>query len=732
MPITLNGDTGITTPGLTNTGSTTLVSLTTTGNTILGDQSTDTLNVANGNLVLNSSGNLGIGTASPSARLHAAVDGAGESDIARFSRTNGADLHFLDIGVNADTNFVIFDSSGSAAGGYTFRRGGTDAMTLSAGGVLTVTENAVIQGLTVGRGVGAVATNTAVGAAALGSNTSGSYNVALGSGAGQANTTGIQSTFVGGLAGGQNTTGSITAVGYAALYGNTTGTNNVAVGNNNGTGTAAPLQTNTTGSQNTAVGHGALGLNTTASNNTAVGYQAGYSNTTGSQLTALGYQAAYTAATATNITAIGYQAAQSATGDATVAVGTSAAFASTGVDNTAMGAAALLTNGSGANNTAIGRSALRFNTTASNNTAVGHQSTYNNTTGADNSALGISSLYTNTTGSSNSAVGNAALYLNTTGSQNTAIGQQALRGNTTASYNTAVGYQTLYSNTTGTENTAIGRVAGYSNTTGSYNAFLGHDSGYFTTSSNNTFVGHLAGYYVTTGAKNTILGRFHGNQGGLDIRTASNRIVLSDGDGNPRGIFDESGLFIVTGGGTTTSQAGTATIYNNTANQNALNVISLNTAGSQYILNLQSNASIANTAFLIRGYSDTSTGVFFVAGNGNVTNANNSYGAISDAKLKENIVDASPKLAGLMQVKVRNYNLIGNTTKQLGVVAQELETVFPAMVEETKDVDKDLNDLGTITKTVKYSVFVPMLIKAMQEQQAIIESLKARLDAANL
>jgi hypothetical protein len=66
MPIVLNGDSGITTPGLTNTGSTTLVSLTTTGNTILGDTSTDTLNVANGNLVLNSSGNLGLGV-TPSA-----------------------------------------------------------------------------------------------------------------------------------------------------------------------------------------------------------------------------------------------------------------------------------------------------------------------------------------------------------------------------------------------------------------------------------------------------------------------------------------------------------------------------------------------------------------------------------------------------------------------------------------------------------------------------------------
>jgi hypothetical protein len=70
MPITLNGTTGITTPGLINTGSTTFVDLTTTGNTILGDASTDTLNVANGNLVLNSSGNLGIGTASPASKLH--------------------------------------------------------------------------------------------------------------------------------------------------------------------------------------------------------------------------------------------------------------------------------------------------------------------------------------------------------------------------------------------------------------------------------------------------------------------------------------------------------------------------------------------------------------------------------------------------------------------------------------------------------------------------------------
>jgi hypothetical protein len=132
-------------------------------------------------------------------------------------------------------------------------------------------------------------------------------------------------------------------------------------------------------------------------------------------------------------------------------------------------------------------------------------------------------------------------------------------------------------------------------------------------------------------------------------------------------------------------------------------------------------------------YSQTAaTTTMAVRSNGNIVNTNNSYGAISDVKLKENIIDASPKLANLMQVKVRNYNLIGSTTKQLGVVAQELEAVFPAMVDESPDRDKDGNDLGTTTKSVKYSVFVPMLIKALQEATTEINSLKARLDAANL
>jgi hypothetical protein len=119
---------------------------------------------------------------------------------------------------------------------------------------------------------------------------------------------------------------------------------------------------------------------------------------------------------------------------------------------------------------------------------------------------------------------------------------------------------------------------------------------------------------------------------------------------------------------------------------------------------------------------------FYVYGNGNVVNTNNSYGPLSDIKLKENIVDATPKLDKLMQVRIVNYNLIGDDLKQIGVIAQELEQVFPGLVDEHPDRDAEGNQLDTTTKSVKMSVFVPMLIKAIQELKAEVDSLKAQIN----
>jgi len=119
----------------------------------------------------------------------------------------------------------------------------------------------------------------------------------------------------------------------------------------------------------------------------------------------------------------------------------------------------------------------------------------------------------------------AALISNTTGSYNTGIGSSALESNTTASNNTAVGFEAGKANTTGLNNVSVGFQALTAVTTGN----------------DNTAIGKTSGSAITTGGKNSILGQYSGNQGGLDIRTASNFIVLSDGDGNPRMYFQATG-----------------------------------------------------------------------------------------------------------------------------------------------------------------------------------------------
>jgi hypothetical protein len=114
--------------------------------------------------------------------------------------------------------------------------------------------------------------------------------------------------------------------------------------------------------------------------------------------------------------------------------------------------------------------------------------------------------------------------------------------------------------------------------------------------------------------------------------------------------------------------------------------------------------------------------------NGTVSNRTGTYNSLSDAKLKENIVDATPKLDKLMQVQVRNYNLIGDELKQIGFVAQELEQIFPSLVDNVPDFDENNELTGEVTKGVKLTVLIPILVKAMQEQQAIITDLKARIE----
>ncbi len=225
--------------------------------------------------------------------------------------------------------------------------------------------------------------------------------------------------------------------------------------------------------------------------------------------------------------------------------------------NTAVGASALAANTSGAENTAVGQGAAAATTTGNYNTAMGRNTFALNTTGSSNAAFGQAAMYNNTTGENGSAFGYASLASNTTGGNNTAVGYQAAYANTTAGGNVAIGYRALYTSQTSSSvvaigasalniatqcfaSTVVGDGAGRSVTTGDRNTLIGQGAGSaLTTGQSNTIVGPRTpggtepGGAITTGSKNTILGAYSGNQDSLDIRTLSNYIVLSDGDGYP-------------------------------------------------------------------------------------------------------------------------------------------------------------------------------------------------------
>jgi hypothetical protein len=218
-------------------------------------------------------------------------------------------------------------------------------------------------------------------------------------------------------------------------------------------------------------------------------------------------------------------------------------------------------------------------------------------------------LFSLSTGSDNQAFGTTALYLNTTGSSNTAVGRDALRSNTTSSYNTAVGYQAGYStSTTGGHNTFVGYQSGYTNTTADRSVYLGDNTGYAATGRGNTYIGCDAGYVMTTGASNTILGRFSGNQSNLDIRTASNNIVLSDGDGNPQ-IHTNSSSW-------TNLTWGTIDISQNSGSSANVNVVAI-TSGTATPLFGGGNAF--SGVIIINDINNTGTAALIISAGNSIT-----------------------------------------------------------------------------------------------------------------
>jgi hypothetical protein len=150
--------------------------------------------------------------------------------------------------------------------------------------------------------------------------------------------------------------------------------------------------------------------------------------------------------------------------------------------------------------------------------------------------------------------------------------------------------------------------------------------------------------------------------------------------------------------------------------------------GSLYISNVNNPN---NTTYAFMQAVAGAVQKFVVFGNGTTQNGTGVYGTVSDARIKKDVVNTSPKLDKLLQVRVVNYTRTDDPSesRQIGVIAQELEEVFPGLIDVVEEKDKDGNVTCPDRKSVKYSLFVPMLIKAIQEQQSIIQSLTTRITA---
>jgi hypothetical protein len=498
-------------------------------------------------LRINTTGNVGIGTNSPSQLLHLCSStsnptGIGVQNSQRYYsvRSNNFSLVFTDETVGSER--MRIDSSGNLGIGTT-----------APGQKLTVAGSLSAHRFCASDSLG----NQKWGESALNANTTGCHNTAIGTNALYGNTTGFRNTAIGTNALEGNTVGQRnaaighsamrcalsgshnfaagtcalysnyggdynTAIGLVALCANTEGSSNIALG-------CRSLEQNTTGNHNVAIGNATLRCNTDGSSNVAFGSCTIFCNTTGNHNVAIGSSALKLNETGTSNAAFGVNALRENTvGGCNFAAGTNSMKGSlSGCRNIAIGPLSLCSNYGGCDNVSFGYGSLCNNTTGDDNVAIGCTAMRDNTIGSDNVAIGCTALLKNTTGCNNVAIGNDSMVDNTTGFSNTAVGLRALLNNVTGCYNVALGMASLQNAASGTDNVAVGRCAAAGNYGGSNNIAIGLNamcnSG---AASSNTVIGVNAQFSKVTGDHNTALGQDAGRCAASGSITSSNNSVF--------------------------------------------------------------------------------------------------------------------------------------------------------------------------------------------------------------
>jgi hypothetical protein len=369
-----------------------------------------------------------------------------------------------------------------------------------------------------------------------------------------------------------------------------------------------------------------------------------------------------------------------------------------GNGNTALGDQSL-TDTAGSFNTGTGLAALYLNS-GSNNTADGETALYKNT-GTDNTGEGVSALFENT-GTENTAAGSSALAGNT-GSFNTAAGFDALDGNTGFN-NTATGYQSLFGGTlvnSGSENTADGFQALSNNTKGNYNTATGYEA----------LFGDLAGI---TGVHNTADGDYALSKNS----TGSNNTAAG-------GVA----LYNNTAGGTNTA-AGYGALQNNTSGNNNIGIGYVGgfnlTTGNNNIdigsVGIQGESNIIRIGTMYEQTAAYIAGVKTSPVKGVADVVVTSFGQLgvmaSSARYKRDIHDMGKSSDGLMKLRpvTFRYKDDPDSTRQYGLVAEEVERVYPELV--VRDAD------GKV-ESVRYSTLTSMLLNELQKTRREMAEMKA-------
>ena len=160
------------------------------------------------------------------------------------------------------------------------------------------------------------------------------------------------------------------------------------------------------------------------------------------------------------------------------------------------------------------------------------------------------------------------------------------------------------------------------------------------------------------------------------------------------------------------------------SDQGSLVIGNYNLSGST-VTGSAEQLNLANTAFVIgNGNPDVRSDAFKVLFNGDATVGNDltvsgDVVVNSDMRLKANIASLGATLVKLLQIDGKTYTMKRDATKKqkIGVLAQDIEKVFPELVLENKGI-----------KSVNYQGLVPVLINALKEQDAKMKAQDARIN----